>query len=63
MAGTTTDDTSEIGFVNEPLEPDKSIEEIRKEPLRLLDGFAWDTLDINNSSVVGISFNFFSPSE
>lgn len=38
--------------VNEPIEPNKSIEEIRKEPLSLPQGFQWDTLNIDDADVV-----------
>ncbi|XP_074602802.1 glycylpeptide N-tetradecanoyltransferase 2-like isoform X2 [Brevipalpus obovatus] len=44
-------ESKENGIINEPLEPVKSVEDIRKEPLRLLDGFTWDTLDINDPSL------------
>ncbi|XP_035205823.1 glycylpeptide N-tetradecanoyltransferase 2-like [Stegodyphus dumicola] len=37
---------------NEPIEPDKCIEDIRKEPLTLPQGFQWDTLDIDNANVL-----------
>lgn len=33
---------------SEPIEADKSNDQIKKEPYRLLDGFKWDTLDIEN---------------
>ncbi|KAG8178139.1 hypothetical protein JTE90_029445 [Oedothorax gibbosus] len=43
----------EIGATaNEPIEPDKPIEEIRKEPLSLPQGFQWDTLDIDDPMVL-----------
>ncbi|PRD26323.1 UNVERIFIED_CONTAM: Nmt1 [Trichonephila clavipes] len=37
---------------NEPIEPDKSVDEIRKEPLSLPQGFHWDTLDIDDPMVL-----------
>ncbi|GBM58624.1 Glycylpeptide N-tetradecanoyltransferase 1 [Araneus ventricosus] len=37
---------------NEPIEPDKPIDEIRKEPLSLPQGFQWDTLDIDDPMVL-----------
>lgn len=40
------------GNVNEPIEPDKAIEEIRKEPLSLPQGFQWDTLNMDDPDIV-----------
>lgn len=37
---------------NEPIEPDKSLEEIRQEPYTLPSGFCWDSLDIDNPLVL-----------
>lgn len=50
-------DTDELGFVNEPIDPPKSIEQIRKEPLTLVPGFTWDTLNIDDPPVVSILFS------
>ena len=36
--------------VNEPIQPDKSIDEIKKEALSLPDGFMWDDIDINDKA-------------
>ncbi|XP_042897135.1 glycylpeptide N-tetradecanoyltransferase 2 isoform X2 [Parasteatoda tepidariorum] len=45
--------SDEIGAnANEPIEPDKTIDEIRKEPLSLPQGFQWDTLDIDNPIIL-----------
>lgn len=33
---------------NEPIQPDKDISEIKKEPFSLPDGFKWDDVDLNN---------------
>lgn len=38
--------------VNEPIEPEKSISEIRAEPYSLPDGFQWDTLDLNTPAIL-----------
>ena len=35
-----------------PIELDKTLDELRQEPYSLPSGFVWDSLDINNSSVV-----------
>jgi len=37
---------------NEPIEGDKSLEELRQEPYSLPAGFCWDSLDIDNPIVV-----------
>lgn len=37
---------------NEPIEPPKSIDEIRSEPYTLPDGFQWDTLNLNEPLVL-----------
>ncbi|XKL61243.1 hypothetical protein PGB90_008300 [Kerria lacca] len=37
---------------NGPIEPDKPIESIRQEPYSLPEGFNWDTIDINDSSIL-----------
>ncbi|XP_054712254.1 glycylpeptide N-tetradecanoyltransferase 2-like [Uloborus diversus] len=37
---------------NEPIEPDKTADEIRKEPFSLPQGFQWDTLDIEDPIVL-----------
>ena len=37
---------------NEEIEPDKSVAEIRAEPLSLPAGFCWDTLDIGDPLIV-----------
>ncbi|KAJ0182546.1 hypothetical protein K1T71_001915 [Dendrolimus kikuchii] len=37
---------------NEPIEPPKSVEEIRAEPYTLPDGFQWDTLNLNEPLVL-----------
>ena len=34
--------------VNEPIEPDRPISEIKADPFSLPDGFKWDDVDINN---------------
>ena len=39
---------------NEPIEADKSLEELRQEPYSLPAGFCWDSLDIDNPIVVCI---------
>lgn len=36
-------DTSNIG----PIEPNKTIDDLRQEPYKLPDGFSWDDIDIN----------------
>lgn len=38
--------------VNEPIEPDKEISEIRAEPYSLPDGFQWDTLNLDEPLVL-----------
>ena len=38
--------------VNEPIEPDKPISEVRQEPYNLPDGFEWNTLDIDDPDIV-----------
>ena len=42
----------EIPAGNEPIEGPKSKEQIKKESLNLPIGFVWDTLDINDESIV-----------
>lgn len=42
----------EVITSNEPIEPDKKIEDIRKEPYSLPQGFMWDTLDVNELLVL-----------
>ncbi|GLH08960.1 hypothetical protein R5R35_006066 [Gryllus longicercus] len=37
---------------NEPIEPDKALSEIRKEPYSLPDGFKWDTLNLDEPLVL-----------
>ena len=37
---------------NEEIEPDKSVGDIRAEPLSLPAGFCWDTLDIGDPLIV-----------
>ena len=37
---------------SEAIDPDKPLEELRQEPYSLPAGFHWDTLDINDTSVV-----------
>jgi glycylpeptide N-tetradecanoyltransferase len=37
---------------NEPIEPDKAIQDIRQEPYSLPDGFQWDTLNLDEPLVV-----------
>ena len=34
--------------VNEPIQPNKTKEEIKSDPFSLPDGFKWDDLDLNN---------------
>lgn len=43
---------SEEVTTNEAIEPDKDISEIRKEPYTLPEGFKWDTMDLNNPTVL-----------
>lgn len=38
--------------VNEAIEPDKTIDEIREQPYSLPADFAWDTLDINDAAIL-----------
>lgn len=35
---------------NEPIQPDKTMDEIKKDPFSLPDGFKWDDLDLNDES-------------
>lgn len=42
----------EVITTNEPIEPDVPVDQIRKEPYTLPDGFIWDTLDLEESSAV-----------
>lgn len=39
---------------NEPIEADKTVQEIRQEPYSLPDGFQWDTLNLDEPLVVSI---------
>jgi len=41
-------------YTNEPIESDKSLEELRQEPYSLPAGFCWDSVDIDNPIVVSI---------
>ncbi|KAG8313076.1 glycylpeptide N-tetradecanoyltransferase [Homalodisca vitripennis] len=38
--------------VNEPIEPEKSLAEIRQEPYSLQEGFQWDTLNLDDPLVL-----------
>ncbi|XP_076059966.1 N-myristoyl transferase isoform X2 [Oratosquilla oratoria] len=38
--------------VNEPIEPDKNIADVKQEPYNLPEGFKWETLDLLNESVL-----------
>lgn len=38
--------------VNEPIEPDRDVSEIKAEPYSLPDGFQWDTLNLNEPLVL-----------
>lgn len=38
--------------VNEPIEIDKKIEEIKQDPFTLPDGFQWDDIDLNSTEQV-----------
>lgn len=38
--------------VNEPIEPEKSLNEIRTEPYSLQEGFQWDTLNLDDPLVL-----------
>ena len=40
--------------VNEPIEPNKPLSEIRPEPYSLPSGFVWDTLVLDNPKTVNI---------
>lgn len=42
----------EVITTNEPIEPDVPTDQIRNEPYTLPDSFAWDTLDLDDVSVV-----------
>lgn len=44
--------TDEVITVNEPIEPDRDVSEIRAEPYSLPDGFQWDTLNLNEPLVL-----------
>lgn len=43
---------AEVCHGNQPVEPDKPLEEIRQEEYSLPTGFEWDTLDIDQSDQV-----------
>jgi glycylpeptide N-tetradecanoyltransferase len=36
--------------VNEPIQPDKTFDEIKKDPYSLPDSFKWDDVDLNNEA-------------
>lgn len=38
--------------VNEPIEPEKTANEIRQEPYSLQEGFQWDTLNLDDPLVL-----------
>lgn len=44
--------SDEVITVNEPIEPDRDVSEIRAEPYSLPDGFQWDTLNLNEPLVL-----------
>lgn len=50
--------------VNEPIEADKPVSEVRQEPYNLPDGFEWNTLDIEDPDIVSFTliyrFLFFA---
>ncbi|XP_047500622.1 glycylpeptide N-tetradecanoyltransferase 2-like [Penaeus chinensis] len=46
--------------VNEAIEPDKKIEDIKQEPYNLPDGFKWDTLDLTNEDVLQNLYNLLN---
>lgn len=37
---------------NEPIEPDRRLDEIRPEPYSLPDGFVWDTLNLDEPLIL-----------
>lgn len=37
---------------NEPIEPDRQLDEIRPEPYSLPDGFVWDTLNLDEPLIL-----------
>ncbi len=41
---------------NAPIEPNKSKDDIRKDSLNLPQAFVWDTLDVNDESIVGFHY-------
>ena len=47
------DEQIEVG-VNEAIEADKPISEIRAEPYCLPPGFHWETLDLNDQDTVSL---------
>lgn len=38
--------------INEPIEPEKPVTEIRQESFNLPEGFEWNTLDIDDPEIV-----------
>lgn len=44
--------------VNEAIESEKAISDIKQEPYNLPDGFFWDTLDLQNPEVVSVASHF-----
>lgn len=52
--------TDEDVTVNEPIEQDKPLSEIRPEPYSLPSGFVWDTLTLDNPQTVSSFSQFFT---
>ena len=46
--------------VNEPIEADKKIEEIKQDPFNLPEGFQWDDIDLNNQDEVNYVFKIYN---
>lgn len=49
----------EVPDRNEPIEKQKSVEDIRPDPYSLPQGFAWDTLDVDDDPIVCIHCTLF----
>merc|ERR1719495_2824427 len=46
--------------VNEAIEPDKCVDDIKQDPYNLPDGFQWDTLDLTNEGVLQNLYNLLN---
>lgn len=47
-------------FLEGPIDPPKTVEEIKKDPIALPAGFEWSVIDVKNEEQVDYSFDMFN---